>query len=435
MARPLPIPHRRSSRLLHLVRLAGGITAGVLGEGARQLAVGNRPGLGELLLTPGNARRLAERLSEMRGAAMKVGQLLSMEAGDYLPPELTAVLTRLREDAHPMPLGQVAGVLTRAWGADWQRGFSRFSFTPMAAASIGQVHEATTGDGRHLAIKVQYPGVRDSIDSDVNNVAALLKLFRLVPEQLDLSTLLDEARQQLHREADYLAEAASIAEYADRLGDTRDFTLPSVDASLTTAEVLAMSYVDGDPIETLNDAPSQIRNRVATRLMDLALREVLDWGLVQTDANFANYRYQAEQDRIGLLDFGATRHYAPDCVARFRALVSAAVRDDHDAIETHAIELGYLRPDEDTAYRSAMCGMISTVAEPARIRGPFSFAASDLARRVGDQATELRLRQRYWHLPPPELLFLHRKLGGTYLLCARLRARIDVGALMEPYLE
>ena len=79
--------------------------------------------------------------------------------------------------------------------------------------------------------------------------------------------------------------------------------------------------------------------------------------------------------------------------------------------------------------------MISTVAEPARIRGPFSFAASDLARRVGDQATELRLRQRYWHLPPPELLFLHRKLGGTYLLCARLRARIDVGALMEPYLE
>jgi predicted unusual protein kinase regulating ubiquinone biosynthesis (AarF/ABC1/UbiB family) len=434
MPRPTPLPSRRTSRLLQLGRLTGAVAGAVLVKGTRRLAAGEWPAMSELLLTPGNANRLANRLSEMRGAATKFGQLLSMEAGDYLPPEVTAVLARLREDANPMPLGQVADVLEQAWGAAWKKGFERFWFTPLAAASIGQVHEALMRDGRHLAVKVQYPGVRDAIDSDLRNLAALLRLLRLVPPEIDLAALLEEARAQLYQEADYLAEAAAIVEYSALLGNAPGFILPSVQTDLTRPEVLAMSFVPGHPVEELADAPSETRNKVATRLLDLALRELLQWGFVQTDAHFGNYRYDPQSERIGLLDFGATRRHGARCMTGLRRLIGAAVRGDRGAIEDQAMALGYLRADEVASCRDAMVNMIATVAEPACRNGQFGFATSDLSQRVAAQAAALRLRQRYWHLPPLDILFLHRKLAGTYLLCARLRAQVEVAALVEPYL-
>ena len=175
----------RLGRLAMLGRLAGGIATGAISEGARQLASGKRPTLGGVMLTPANGDRLAKRLAEMRGAAMKVGQRLSMDSGEVLPPELSAVLARLREDAHAMPLGQVAEVLNAAWGKGWQKQFQRFVFKPIAAASIGQVHEAQLKDGRRLAVKLQYPGIRESIDADVDNVATLLNTFRILPQGLE----------------------------------------------------------------------------------------------------------------------------------------------------------------------------------------------------------------------------------------------------------
>lgn len=407
----------------------------MLAAGAKTVAAGDRLRASDLLLTPGNARHVADRLSKMRGAAMKLGQLLSMEAGDYLPPELTGILASLRENAHPMPLGQVAKVLEAAWGKGWESEFQQFSFTPLAAASIGQVHEATTKDARRLAIKVQYPGIRESIDSDVDNVSALLKLFRLVPGDYDIAALLDEAKQQLHKEADYRAEAQHIEEFGRLLGDDLSFNIPKVDASRTTADVLAMSFVPGVPIESVVDRPQQVRNRVATRLLELVLKEVFDWRLVQTDANFANYRYESDQNRIGLLDFGATRRYADVVTDDLRRLLQAATAGETAAIESHAETLGYFRETDPVQYRQAMCEMIGTVATPVRHSGPFDFGASDLGRRVAEQAASLRLKRRYMHLPPTDLLFLHRKFAGSYLLCARLRAQVDVGQLVAPYLQ
>ncbi len=435
MARERSVPTNRVSRLLQLGRLVGGIAGQVLSESASAFVTGKPLRATDLLLTPANAVRLADRLSVMRGAAMKVGQLLSMEAGDYLPPELTDILASLRESAHPMPLGQVAEVLDDAWGEGWESAFKQFSFTPLAAASIGQVHEATTKDGRHLAIKVQYPGVRKSIDSDVDNVAALLKLLHLIPKDFDITTLLKEAKHQLHQEADYCAEAESIAEYSGFIGCDTGFELPVVDRSLTTPDVLTMSFVSGAPIETLFEAPRSVRNLVATRLLALAMKEVFEWGLVQTDANFGNYRYQPEQDRIGLLDFGATRHYSNDMVKSFRRLVGAAQDGDVSVIEPHAIALGYLRSGEPEPYRQGLCKMISAVAEPMRYQGLFDFGSSDLSKRVAELAISLRLNQRYMHLPPTDMLFLHRKLAGTYLLCARLRAQVDVKSLAAPHIQ
>ena len=151
------VPHGRWSRLARLGSLAGGVAGNMLAEGARQFAQGKRPQMHQLLLTPANARRVADQLAQLRGAAMKVGQLLSMDAGELLPPELAEILSRLRADAIPMPMSQVVAALNANWGEGWDRYFERFSFTPMAAASIGQVHFGQRKDGRKSRSKSSTP--------------------------------------------------------------------------------------------------------------------------------------------------------------------------------------------------------------------------------------------------------------------------------------
>jgi predicted unusual protein kinase regulating ubiquinone biosynthesis (AarF/ABC1/UbiB family) len=421
--------------LVQLGRLGSGIAGGMVGEGLRQLGNGNRPKAADLLLTPANARRLAERLSEMRGAAMKIGQLLSMEAGDILPDPLPDILSRLRDQAHPMPLGQVAAVLDGAWGRDWKSRFRRFHFTPLAAASIGQVHAAETKDGRRLAIKIQYPGIARSIDSDLDNVMALLRMFRLLPAGLEIEPLVAVAKGQLHMEADYLQEAEHLRTYAANLGDQPGLRVPEVAEDLTTATVLAMELVDGEPIETLASAPREVRERVAVRLTELALRELFDWRLMQTDPNFANFRYRAEDDEVILLDFGATRRFEPELVEAFRRLVEASLGDDEQALEQAATDVGYLDPEDGPAYRRAVIDMIVAAAEPARYPGAYDFGVADLSERLGQHVLEMHTQQGFGRIPPPDILYIHRKLGGLYLLLKRLRARVPIGEPIVPHLS
>lgn len=420
----------RLGRLAMLGRLAGGIAGGALGEGTRRLASGERPRLDDLLLTPANARRIADRLAEMRGAAMKVGQLLSLDSGQVLPAQFAEVLERLRADAHPMPIDQVGQVLGGAFGSEWTGHFERFAFQPIAAASIGQVHAARLRDGRRVAVKLQYPGIRASIDSDVDNVATLLSLFRLLPEGMDVAPLLDEAKQQLHAEADYRSEADALRHFASLLADDPRFVVPGVIDALSSRDVLTMGYLEGDPIEALADLAAPQRDHLAGALLDLALREVFDWGWVQTDPNFANYLLGPDRTHIGLLDFGAARAYPADQRGALRALLHACI-DGEDADVAHAAgAVGYLGDGDPTGYRDAVVALLREVTTPARHAGPFVFGRNDLAGRVRDQVIALRMRQRYARLPPPAVLFLHRKLGGLYLLLARIGARIDVPALL-----
>lgn len=429
------LPQSRLGRLAKFGRLAGGIASGALSEGARQLSQGQKPSMRSVLLSAGNATRLTDRLSEMRGAAMKMGQLLSMESGEVLPNELSEALSRLREKAHAMPLGQVAQVLEQSWGKGWDRRFRRFNFQPLAAASIRQVHEAELKDGRHMAIKIQYPGIRRSIDSDVDNVTALLRVFNLLPKIVEIKPLLQEAKTQLHAEADYRKEASYLRRFAECLADDHRFEVPGLVEELTTTEVLAMRYLDGEPIEDLSDGTPALRSRTAASLLDLSLREVLEWGLVQTDPNFANYRYDRSNDRIQLLDFGATRHYDETSRAALRSLIHAGIEGTDRDLLRSAIGLGYVGEDDPLHYRHGIVALLRIATEPGRATSDYDFGHSDLARRMRDALIDLRLRGGYERLPPPDVLFLHRKLGGLYMLFSRLRARVPVRNILMPYIE
>lgn len=429
------IPSSRAARLGAFGRLAGGVASGMLGEGARRLARGERPRMRDLVLTPGNVGRLADRLSHLRGAAMKLGQMISMDAGDLLPPELAAILAQLRSQAHRMPPEQLRRVLDSEWGPDWRRRFARFNATPIAAASIGQVHRATLPDGRELAIKVQYPGVRESIDSDVDNVATLLRVSGVLPRELDLAPLLTEAKRQLHEEADYEREAAQMTRFADWLDGHADYVVPRPLPELTTARVLAMDFIDGIPIEALADAPQEQRDAAMRDLMALVLREMFEFGAMQTDPNFANYRFQPDTGRLVLLDFGAARDVDPATAQGYRSLLSAGLSGDRDAVHEAARAAGFLGEAAVARHRPLVDRMIDIVVTEMNRPGPFDFGDRGFVEVLRAQGMEMAADRSTWHIPPVETLFVQRKVSGTALLAARLEARVDVRKLVRPYLE
>lgn len=429
------VPSGRLSRLASLGKFATGVAGAMLSQGAQQIVRGNRPDVRELLLTPANIQRLAQQLSEMRGAAMKVGQLLSMDGGDILPPELTKILAQLRSDARAMPRKQLETTLERNWGLNWKRWFKCFSFTPIAAASIGQVHRAQTLNGRELAIKVQYPGVRQSIRSDIDNVAIMLRLSNMMPRGVDITPLLDEAKRQLQQEADYLIERDYIKQYQALLKDDDNFIVPDVDDTLTTRDVLAMSYSAGKPLESVKKQSQAERDRVMTLLTQLLFREIFEFNCMQTDPNFANYLYEDESKRIVLLDFGATRTFDVQRVKAYRRLMSAGQQNDMLAMAAAAIDVGYFTASTKESHKRLILQILMSASEPLRHDGPYPCGKLGLGKRMNESGKALSSDRTYAQVTPAEVVFLHRKIGGIYMLAVQLNAQVDFAKLFAPYAE
>ncbi|CAH9054844.1 protein kinase UbiB [Pseudoalteromonas sp. CIP111854] len=425
------------SNRLHRVGMFGSIVTRVAtnmaSEGAKQLLSGKRPSTKQLLLTPKNISSVTEQLAQLRGAAMKIGQLLSMDAGDALPKELTDILAKLRSDATPMPAKQLAAVLEKEWGQDWQQHFISFNFKPLAAASIGQVHFARHDDASELAIKVQYPGIRKSISSDVDNVATLLRITGLVPKEVDYKNILEEAKKQLHDEANYELEAEMAHAFYKYLQDDKRFIVPKIYKALTTPSILTMSFEQGESVETLQDLPQQQRDQLITDLFELLFKEVFEFQLVQTDPNFANYLYQRGSKKLVLLDFGATRHYNSNISQGYQKLLSGAMNKNKEDMGLAMAQIGFFSEDIFPDHKDAVINLVMTACEPLQCEGSYDFGNTDLAKRIHDAGMALSMEQGYWHTPPVDALFLHRKIGGLFLLAARLNTHVNVRALFIPY--
>jgi predicted unusual protein kinase regulating ubiquinone biosynthesis (AarF/ABC1/UbiB family) len=428
------IPTSRVGRLARVARMAGGVAGGMLAEGTRQLRAGKRLRARDMLLTPANARRVADQLATMRGAAMKVGQILSMDTGDFLPRELADILARLRSDARYMPTQQLRKVMFDAYGPDWEELFYGFEMKPLAAASIGQVHRTVAPDGRDIVLKVQYPGVANSIDSDVDNIATLLRLSGLLPAGLDIQPLLADAKAQLKDEADYHKEAKFLQAFGDLLRDDERFLVPEVLPDLTRRTVLAMTYVSGKPIETIVELPQEERDRVMTALIELMFMELFELRMVQTDPNFANYQYRSGSGEIVLLDFGATRRFKAGFVNNYRKLLAAAMTEDEGKLVAAAERIGYAMGDEDTEYRALVLELFLLALEPLRHEGVYDFAHSDMAKRMSQLAQEVSDYRDFWRAPPTDAMYFHRKLGGIFLLASRVKSRVDVHGLINRWL-
>ena len=434
---PAAVPQSRLGRLARIGFAAGELAVGGAIEGLRRLGQPNDPKAGSPLFTATTARRLAERLSNLRGAAMKLGQLISLQGEDVLPPEFAQALAVLRSSAAPMPLKQLHRVLGREYGKGWERRFAEFSDEPIAAASIGQVHRARTRDGRDLALKIQYPGVAKSITSDVDNVAALLRMANVLPLGIDVRGIASEAKRQLQQESDYVAEGRFLEKYARLVADDPDLRVPRMHWDFTTPRVMAMDFAEGVPLEAMarEGVPQKQRDKLGAALEHLMFRELFEFRVMQTDPNFANYLFQPDTEQLVLLDFGATMLLSAELVEKFRRITRAVTARDRAAIAKEAVAIGYLAADAPADQVEAVVDVILLVCEPLQHRGRYDFGASDLPSRARDLGFDLAFKQGLLKAPPPETMFLHRKLAGMYLLVARLGARIDVRKLIQPLLD
>jgi predicted unusual protein kinase regulating ubiquinone biosynthesis (AarF/ABC1/UbiB family) len=384
------VPASRTGRFLRMAKMAGGITGGMLAEGTRQLAAGKRPKVKDMLLTPGNAKRVADQLSAMRGAAMKVGQILSMESDQFLPKELADILGQLRANAHSMPAKQLEQAMVQAYGEDWRYDFYHFDPTPIAAASIGQVHRVTTSD--------------------------------------------KDAKLQLHEEADYYQEAKYLQRFYEVLATDNRFTVPALHRDLSSQHILAMDFVEGEDIEILSTLPQQERNRVMANLLELALRELFELRLIQSDPNFANYRYNPDDKKIVLLDFGACRKLKVPFVKSYAQLANATINGNDTQLIEAAQKLGYQLDNASAEYQSLILKLFYLALEPLREDNEYDFANSQLPERLAEFSVDINNFKEFWHAPPTDVLYLHRKIGGMFLLASRLKAKVNVHELIKPWL-
>ncbi len=404
---------------------AGAATAGL------KRAAGFMPA-DKSLLSEANARRLAKQLSSLRGAAMKVGQMLSLQGGLLLPREFAQALSILRADADSMPVKQLNRILARAYGPDWEKRFRSFETTPIAAASIGQVHRAETRDGRLLALKIQYPGVLRSIDSDIRNVASLLRLARVLPADLDLSAILTEAKRQLRRETDYESEAAFQRRYRALVTDQPEFVVPRVHEDFTTKQILAMDFIEGVPLDNLfkTRTPQRLRDRVGTLLFGLTLQEMFEFRFMQTDPNFANYLFLPATRQIALLDFGSCRRIQARLSQNYLRLLRGGANNDLDAIRAALHGAGFTRAGDPPDRVDALAALFHLGCEPFRSPGKYDCRRSTMPARARDAGFSLVMDNGLLRPPPPDTIFLHRKLAGMFLLCAQLGARVEMRKLL-----
>ena len=383
-------------------------------------------------MSAANTERLAEGLCRMRGAALKVGQMLSIQDDSLLPPQLQQVLNRVRDSADVMPRHQLERTLASELGEGWEARMRRFDWSPIAAASIGQVHRGEDGEGREVVMKVQYPGVAESIHSDVNNVRTLIRLFNVLPAGLYIDQTMQAAKEELTIECDYDNEADSQEKLKALIRHSPlhpTVHVPAVVRGLSTSRVLTSEYVQGVPIDRTarhgrHELGQSERNALCHRLLHLCLLEVFTFRFMQTDPNWSNFLYDTDTGVLHCIDFGASREYDKAFVDEYMRMVYACAERDREGMLAASYQLGFLTGDESRAMLDAHVEAGFIVGEPfsEEYAEGYDFARMDMGKRVSDLAkvmVKLRLTA-----PPKDSYTLHRKLSGCFLTCRKLEANI-----------
>ncbi|XP_075393322.1 atypical kinase COQ8B, mitochondrial [Tenrec ecaudatus] len=435
-ARERTVPASRISRLANFGGLAVGLGLGALAEVAKKTlpgrylqSEGSSGPDSSPFLSEANAERIVQTLCTVRGAALKIGQMLSIQDNSFISPQIQHVFERVRQSADFMPRWQMMRVLEEELGSDWRTKVASLEEVPFAAASIGQVHHGTLRDGTEVAVKIQYPGVAQSIESDVQNLLAVLKMSVALPEGLFAEQSLQAMQQELAWECDYRREAACAQNFRQLLADDPFFRVPAVIPELSTARVLGMELAQGVPLDQCKGLSQDIRNEICFQLLKLCLRELFEFRFMQTDPNWANFLYEAASHQVTLLDFGASREFQTEFTDHYIEVVKAAAEGDQDRVLQKSRDLKFLTGFETKTFSDAHVKAVMILGEPFASRSPYDFGAGDTARRV--QGLIPVLLQHRLRPPPEETYALHRKLAGAFLACSRLGAQIDCRDLFQ----
>ncbi|KAK6977033.1 atypical kinase COQ8, mitochondrial [Favolaschia claudopus] len=420
------VPSSRIGRLFHYGGLAASLGYGAASEILRRSSQSaSKDTQQSVMMTEANVTRLVSKLSQMRGAALKLGQFLSIQDTHVLPAEVDKIFRRVQDSAHYMPDWQLEQVLRNSLGADWARSFTSFDRVPFAAASIGQVHTA-------------FPNIANSIASDLGYINLLLTAGRLLPRGLFLDRTMQVMKQELADECDYAREARFLRAFGapEHLGRDERFKVPWVwDGS--TDRVLVMEHVEGKSVGEFSVSQLDKRDRddIAARIIELCLKELFEFRFMQTDPNWSNFLWNAQTRRVELVDFGATREYEKAFMDSWLRLLQAAASGDRDACIQWSLKLGYLTGEENELMLDAHINSMVLLATPFKIGTPqpFAFGAgtqwAEITAKIREQIPVM-LQHRLTP-PPRETYSLNRKLSGAFLLASRLGATVETRAIWD----
>lgn len=357
-----------------------------------------------------------------------------------LPAPIAEVLKRVQDNADYMPAFQRNQVLAQNLGSEWRSLFSSFEEVPIAAASIGQVHRAVlASNNTPVAVKIQYPGVAKSISSDLSNLSVLLTASRLLPKGLYLDKTIANARTELAWECDYVREAECQTRFRELLAEESDiFTVPKVFPEACGSHVLTAEFMQGLGVTKSALQLSQAqKDWIGTNIMRLSLKELMTFKFMQTDPNWTNFLFNAQNNKLELLDFGAARDFPDKFVDPYVSLLIGATKNDREVVRKRSIELGYLTGHESRTMLDAHIGSVLTLAEPFAATSKHDEVYDFRDQTVTDRVRgfiPVMIRERL--APPPEETYsLHRKLSGAFLLLARLGSRVKCRELFLDAVE
>ena len=359
-----------------------------------------------------NALRIVESSRDLRGAFMKLVQMLSMR-NDLFPPEVLNILSVVQSSVPPMDYDLIRTQVKKELGKYPEQLFKSFNREAFAAASLGQVHKATLKNGRDVVVKIQYPGVDDTVGQDLQNLKALLHIFTLITrdvlrQKFDASEIYQEMEERLREELDYVHEANNLALFQRLFADDDEIIIPQVYPDFSSRRVLTMQYLDGYKLQDIL-APGvdrELKDWVAVKYFRITWRQIVEFGALHTDPHPGNYLV-TYHPKLAMLDFGSVRLFPEEIRESYLSLAKAILARDEETMARCFVVLGYLDPDDDPAPLVKIMYIIFEPVLEDRVYDPHDFDSVGKTMEI----TTISLENRIFNAPGHRL-FLFRALLG-----------------------
>ena len=390
-----------------------------------------KPDLRSALVSKKNVTATVKTLKNLRGAAMKFGQLMSMDESIILSPDLAAVFAQLRSSGYSMTPSQLKKILNQNWGDGWLRNFKHFEVRPFAAASIGQVHKATLKSGEIVAIKVQFPGVRQSIDNDLSSLKFIMKTSGMLLAKFPLDYYISQCADLLKRETDYELEAINITRFSEFLKSNDKLNVPKVYHQLSTQETLTMSFFEGRELSSKMAYDQSSINEISLSLLELLLNEIFTFKLVQTDPNLANFLLSEGDNSLCILDFGACCQVSEATHELYKDLLNVALTLDADKIKSFLEDKNFIPKDASSESTKFFDRIISIAINEISQNEFFDFQQSKVFEIITEEDLNL-----YFELIPSSLfgsdfIFIQRKIFGLILFFRAIGAKLPLLKILK----